>query len=524
MRRSAQFLFIAVFLLFMLGCGSQSQVTTTPVINPANPATVPVSLTVTDTPPAGVTVLFFQLSITGATLSPGNVSLLPGSNPIPVNVSQLQTNSAFLGSQDVAAGTYTGLTLTFANPELTIFNGSGATIGSGSTACANNTVCQLTPTATSMNVSLTSAPFPITVTATSPPAFQLDINLNTVIQSDLSVNLGVTNGVTIAQLPPPPTGTNVMPIGNLTGAIQSVNSTTSPDSFVLQTGDGRTFTIDVGSSTTYSGFPSSACSSETFACLAAQQIVNLQMNLQTAGTLLASQVTYVQPGGQMMVQGNIIRLSTSGGNTMMDLILQQGPPPPPGANAIPFGQRATVTVPGTGVNYAVDAGSYTIPSGLTFTGASSLAVGQQVSVAVAAGSVTAPSSPPSSTAILAPAPNTFTATGITLEPSQITGTVTAINASALSFTLSTMQNFFLPPAPNATAPPTPTSTSITVQTTAGTTFTGFTTESIAGLATTDVVSVGGWVFSTPTGTTTITQAAQAVLDRPAPTPGVTPLF
>jgi hypothetical protein len=59
-------LFIAASVLFMSGCGSQSSVTT----NLINSNTenfgpiyfVPVSLTVTDAPPAGVTVLFFQLA------------------------------------------------------------------------------------------------------------------------------------------------------------------------------------------------------------------------------------------------------------------------------------------------------------------------------------------------------------------------------------------------------------------------------------------------------------------------------
>jgi hypothetical protein len=38
--------------------------------------------------------------------------------------------------------------------------------------------------------------------------------------------------------------------------------------------------------------------------------------------LLASTVEYLQAAGQMVVEGNIIRLSTSGGNTLMDLIVQ----------------------------------------------------------------------------------------------------------------------------------------------------------------------------------------------------------
>jgi len=98
MRRAALFLFIVVFLLLMSGCGSQSSFTSN--TSHFGPITaVPVSLTVTDAPPAGVTVLFFQLSISAATLTPssvGGVSLLPSNNgisePIPVNVTQLQTD------------------------------------------------------------------------------------------------------------------------------------------------------------------------------------------------------------------------------------------------------------------------------------------------------------------------------------------------------------------------------------------------------------------------------------------------
>ena len=542
MRRAPQFLFIAVLLLFMSGCGSQSQ---TPVANnPPVTTSGQVSLTVTDTPPAGVTVLFFQLGITGATLtssSGGSVSLLPSTTTIPVNVSQLQTDSAFLGSASVPAGTYTGMGLTFStNPQLTIFNGSGATIGSGANACANNTVCQLTPTTTPLTLNFSSAPFPVTLTASTPLGFKLDIHLNTVIQPDLTVNLAAANGVTVSQLPPPPTGAPISALGNLTGTIQGFmpySVVPNPDQIqslvTLQTGDGRSFSIGVNSSTTYS-YPSSVCSTNNFACLAQGQIVKVEVSLQAGGTLLASNVTYMQPAGQMVVQGNIIRLSTSGGNTLMDLILQQGPPPPPTATALPpFGHRATVTVPPAGVTYAVDSDSFTIPSGLTFTSTANLMVGQQVSVVVAPGSITTMSNAPSSTAMVGPAATTFTASSITLEPSQITGQVTAIDASNLNFRLSTNPNYFVPPSATVGMPPTPAPVNIVVQTTSGTTITNFTPDSISGLAVNDVVSVGGWLFLTipvsnvctsVTCGTISTIAAQSVLNRPAPTPGATPLF
>jgi hypothetical protein len=490
-----------------------------------------------------VTVLFFQLSITGATLtssSGSTVSLYPGllqqnAYPaIPVNVTQLQTDSAFLANANVGAGTYTGMIVTFSpNSQLTIYNGSGATIGSGANACANNTVCQLTPAATNLTVPFTSAPFPITLAPSTPLAFKLDIHLNTVIQPDLSVNLGVTNGVTVSQLPPPPSGTMLTALGNLTGSIQSVYPAANPNNFTLSTGDGRSFNIDVNSSTTYSNFPSSTtCASQAFACLATGQIVQAVVSLQTNTALLASSVTYVQPAGQMVVQGNIIRLSASGGNTLMDLVLQQGPPPPTTATALPpFGNRATVTVPPTGVTYAVDSGGFTLPGGLTFTTSANLMVGQQVSVVVAPGTVTTTSNPPSSTAIAGPAPTIFTASSITLEPSQITGSVSSwapSSTSAFNFTLSTYPNFFVPPAATVGAPPIPASVNLMVQATSATTYTNLTPDNISGLAVGDVVSIKGWLFpygavpqicQAGLGCAPIGEiAAEAIVGRPGPTP------
>jgi hypothetical protein len=515
MRRTVQFLFIVVFLVFLTGCGSQSSApapqTTTPTVT-----NVPVSLTVTDTPPSGVTVLFFQLSITGATLSPGNVPLLSSTNPIPVNVSQLQADTGFLGNASVPAGTYTGLNLTFGpNSQLTIFNNSGATIGSGANACATNTVCILTPTTTNLSLSFTTAPFPITLAASTPLALKLDIHLDTVIQSDLSVNLGATNGVTLDRLQPIGSSGAMTHLGHLIGTVQTVGT----NQFTLLSGEGRTFTIGVNSSTTYE-YPGSVCSTDNFSCLAAQQIVKVEVSLMSDGTLLASDVNYEQAAGQTVVEGNIIRLKTSGGNTLMDLILQKGPPTPT-PNVLPFGHRVTVTVPPTGVTYAVDAGTFTIPSGLTFASLSDLVVGQQVQVVVQ-GSVTTASGSSNATAFVSNAVTTFTTNSIKLEPSQITGSVAAINAGQLSFTLSTLPAFFVPPAATASSPPIWAPFNITVDTTTATSFlpTTLTPDTIMGLKVNDVASVNGWVFSTPSGTTAITLAGETVLDRGS----ITPLF
>jgi hypothetical protein len=506
MHRPIWFLFVAGFLLAMSGCGSQYSMASNPASN-SNSSNVPVSMMVTDTPPAGVTVLFFQLSITGASLatSSGSVSLLNSTNPIPINVTQLQTDAAFLGSANVPAGTYTSLSVTFANPQLTIFNDSGAAIGS----CANNTVCQLTPTTTPSTLTFSTTPFPVTLAANSPLAFKLDIHLDTIIQQNLSVDLSAADGVTVSELPTPPRGAPFSPIGHLIGTIQSL----SANGFTILTGDGRTFDIGVNSSTTYN-YPSSVCTTDNFACLAAQQIVKVKLSLMAAGTLLATEVDFVQPAGQNVVEGDIIRLSTSGSNTVMDLILQQGAPMPM-FDIFPFGQRASVTVPSTGVSYSIDSGSFTIPSGLSFASSTDLAVGQEVSVVVQ-GSVAAGSGTEMSAPFLGPAGISLTTNSITLEPSQITGSVAAVNASASSFTLSTFPFWFVPPATTPGALPILVPFNLTVQTTSATTFTNFTPDTIAGLSVNDVVSVGGWIFSTPSGVATITQAADTVVGRPGP--------
>ena len=541
---------IFVVLFFMTGCGGQS----TPVVqNPVQPVqTAPVGLTVTDTPPAGVTVLFFQLSITGAMLTPSSgspVSLLSSTHPIPVNVSQLLTDTAFVGSQNVDAGTYTGLSLTFANPQLTIFNASDSALSS---TCAVGNVCQVTPTTTpgsSLTLNFSSSPFPVTLSANSPLAFQLDIHLDNIIQSDLSMDLTATNGVTLSQVTPPQPGGPIPALGKLTGTVQG----TGTNQFTLQTLEGRTFTINVNGSTTFSNFPSStncSTSAETFGCLATGQVVQVTVTLQPDGTLLATAVNYIQLPTQQTVEGNIIGLSTSGNNTMMDLIIQQQPLAA-NADVLPVGKHASVIVPSTGVDFGVDWGSFTLPSGVTFSFSTpaDLQVGQDVLVVVE-GTVTQPANSQAGNSNSSgtnssngsgtsggngsgtsgwngwngPSPFgrpnvSFTASSITLEPSQITGTVASLPTSgSLSFTLAIMPVFFVPPAATWGTPPSWAPVTITVQTASDTTFTNFTTNSLAGLAVNDVVSVHGWVFSTPTGATKVTLAADAIVDRQGPTP------
>jgi hypothetical protein len=525
MRKVTLALLTVVVGLFMAGCGNQSSTTST-TNNPSG-NTAPVGMTVTDTPPDGVTVLFFQLNITGATLTPQStsakpVSLLSSTYPIPVNVAQLQSELFFLGNANVPAGAYSGLQVTFANPQLTIYNASDTNISS---TCPVGQVCQITPgladaSTLTVTFSAPTPPFPVTLIASSPLAFKLDIHLDTVIQSDLTLNLSVPNGVTISEISPPSPGAPIPGLGKLRGTIQTVN--TSSNAFTLQTWAGRTFTIDVNSSTTYENFPSSSTcsvSAESFGCLAPGQYVKVTVTLQSDGTLLATEVDYIAPSAQLSVEGTIIGLSTSNGNTIMHLILQWEPSSSM-SNTLPLGHHARVIVPST-CTYAWSGGT-SIPDGFTFASASDLVVGQQVLVVVQ-GTVNTSSSDATGSTAFGRSAVTFTASSITLEPSQITGTVASTpDASTGTFTLATMPVFFVPPSATPGGAPPWAPVIITVQTQTTTTYTNLTPDNFSGLAINNVVSVEGWVFSTPSASPspTITVLAEAVVGRP----GVIPLF
>ncbi len=67
----------------------------------------------------------------------------PGSKTI--ELTRLQTDIAYLATAtNIPAGSYTSLTLTFANPMLTIENDTTAAIGS----CAVGSICTMAPTTT----------------------------------------------------------------------------------------------------------------------------------------------------------------------------------------------------------------------------------------------------------------------------------------------------------------------------------------------------------------------------------------
>ncbi len=482
MRRTLSLLFAsAMMFLFLAGCNSTSTTST----SPPSAGTVPVSLSMTDDPPSGVSVLFFQVSLTSATLasaSGSSVSLV--TTPVQVDVTQLQALTAFLNTANAPAGTYDSLSLTFANPQLVILNTSDTGLGS---TCAVGSVCQLTPAIdSSATVNLTSAPFPVTVSANSPLGFLVDFHLNTIIQSDLSVNLGVANGITLAQAPTASTA-QPAPFGVLTGTVGTVNG----NQFTLATAWGKTFTIDTNSNTLLIDWPPCAGPS-SLACLTTGQIVRVKVaSVESNGSLLAAAVIWVQAANQQTVEGTVVGFNA----TQIKLIIHNEFA---SSAAVPFGGEATVTLD-TGAAFSVDSGGFTVPSGFVFSSFENVTYGQQLQLAVDAGSMHCAST----TVITAggwgsPPVCAFSTNNVQLEPSQMTGTVSAINSP--DFTLNQIE--FPPCVPISGSVACPTFVALIqtpVETTSQTVYQGFTPDSFSGLADNDFVSVNGWIFEANNG-------------------------
>lgn len=90
-----------------------------------------------DAPPAGSMILKSELTLSSATLCrqvsdagecQGTLQVSLLSQPVEIELEQLQLQSAFLSLRSVTAGTYQGVRLTFASPELKLLQTNGTVL------------------------------------------------------------------------------------------------------------------------------------------------------------------------------------------------------------------------------------------------------------------------------------------------------------------------------------------------------------------------------------------------------------
>ena len=95
---------VLILCAALAGCGGSNQFGS----QTQNNGNSSVVLAMTDSPPSLVSILSAQVTLTGATLAPGNVSLFSGSTT--VELTRLQTDIAYIATAaNIPAGNYTDL-------------------------------------------------------------------------------------------------------------------------------------------------------------------------------------------------------------------------------------------------------------------------------------------------------------------------------------------------------------------------------------------------------------------------------
>ncbi len=336
---------LVVSLVFLAACGGGGS--STP---PPPPGSAPLSVTVKDAPPAGVTVLSFEVTITGAVLQPGNVSLV--STPIEIEVKQLEVETAFLNTINVPAGTYNSLALTVSNPELTFKNDTGSSItlaGLNPNPCPNGSACEFKPTG-SASVTV-NFPAPLTITANTPAGLVIDVNLSNLIGSGLTIDFNAANGFTVQQL----TGVG-FPTGQFEEAeLEGTVANKATDQFTIQTSSGD-FTVKVDSNTQFEDFDSDAgCAANNFTCVQNGQVVEVELALMAGGMLVAKEVEFEDGAIDDELEGVIVSIDSP---TQFKMVVTEELR---NIASIDVGNAVTVTL-ALGTQFRVDDGGLTVPA------------------------------------------------------------------------------------------------------------------------------------------------------------------
>jgi hypothetical protein len=242
----------------------------------------------TDMPLLGTSILSFKVTVTGVSLTPSagkpvNLTLNP-STPI-IELTHLQSDSAFLGTSTVPSANYTSATVAFSAPDIVLINQTTGALTGGTTACPVSavTTCEFRPAA-SGTITLSTAPFPLTLTSNQQTGLSLDFNLNnaiTMTNGAVSVDFTQANVLTANTLPRTGTPTGALDlIEDFTGIITTI----SGNSVTVHSDTRGNITAIANSSTTFNNLPAT-CAAPNITCLLANETVSVDASLNPDGTM-----------------------------------------------------------------------------------------------------------------------------------------------------------------------------------------------------------------------------------------------
>jgi len=192
-------------------------------------------------------VVSFTVTITGLTLTPESggspVSALSSSSQATEDFACLMNFSVPLSFTSLPTGTYTGATLTLANPSLVVLSGSPLA------------PTPLTTTLSSSSATVTIKPG-LLVASNGTAGLNLDFNLQQSVQTNASGQATGTVTPTFYATPSTPSrNTGLGEIEQLSGVVQSVTTTSTNSaftgSFTIQGEGGTVYTINTTSKTRF---------------------------------------------------------------------------------------------------------------------------------------------------------------------------------------------------------------------------------------------------------------------------------
>jgi len=366
-------------------------------------STARLSLTMTAsplTPPPNTNLLSFIVDVNTITLtssSGSNVNIPLNATSFGVDLTKLQSDSAFLGtSATVPAGSYASISVSISNPVVTF-----CTQTAGNTGCAAGSATTITGAAATPKI--TSAPFPLTLTSNQQTGLAINFNLGNALtvsttqpQVVTAVNLAATNVLSAKTLPPTPSSLasgQLDFVEDVTGVVTAVNTTTK--SVTVMTATRGSLTALANSSTVFSPNCTSFNLSLTFSsCVVQGHVASLDMVLNSDGTFTLLEYDPLSTTTGDWIEGIVTATASSPTQFILvanDLVLASSGSLI-GSSAV-LGTQVKVTLV-TPKPFLVDTKGLTVPvNNFTGTDASILLPGQTLSMHVTAFTAAAGSTP-----------------------------------------------------------------------------------------------------------------------------------
>lgn len=328
------------------------------VVGGGGTGTATLSVTMTDTPPVGTSILSFTITVSGAQLTPSSgsaaaLTLTPASPNI--ELTHLQSDSAFLGTTTLPSGNYTSALVAFSSPDIVLVNQTGAALTGATTPCPVNAVCEFKPVA----VGSITVPLTLTLTSNGQQGISLDFNLNNVItfaNNTITVDFIQANVLNIAALPRTGTPTGSLDlIEDFTGIITAL----SGNNVTVTSGTKGTITAIANSSTTFDNIDPTVCAAQNLTCLTTNKTVSIDASLNPDGTITLLEADLLDNLSVDEVEGIVTNVDLGGSGTI-DIVLSDksvasgnallGAAPPGNVLAVSLGNAPVFSVDSKGLS------------------------------------------------------------------------------------------------------------------------------------------------------------------------------